>query len=286
MSEEQQSKSTSKATEMANNVAASTSSAPPVPRYMVHQPSNDDIRRISYQNFATAVASNLLRIRYEPNSGENPIPSLEEECYVKGEKLPPLLTGFFDGDMAYGVSDYPQELYQRRMAALSNAAVVNWFCNHLNTPKKRQNAMNAFTQNIAVGSAVVDAFPMHEDEDEEEYIARLILELNGPKTNSVPVPEPEPEQVVKAKKATKSVKETPAPKEAPKPVVKKGSKPAPKKATIQVESDSEESVADLKDDSDDSDLPVSDSDSSLEVSEESEAPKAKKPMGKKKFGRR
>lgn len=284
MSEEQQSKSTSKATEMANNVAASTSSAPPVPRYMVHQPSNDDIRRISYQNFATAVASNLLRIRYEPNSGENPIPSLEEECYAKGEKLPPLLTGFFDGDMAYGVSDYPQELYQRRMAALSNAAVVNWFCNHLNTPKKRQNAMNAFTQNIAVGSAVVDAFPMHEDEDEEEYIARLILELNGPKTNSVP--EPEPEQVVKAKKVTKPVKETPAPKEAPKPVVKKGSKPAPKKATIQVESDSEESVADLKDDSDDSDLPVSDSDSSLEVSEESEAPKAKKPMGKKKFGRR
>lgn len=239
----------------------------------------NDYRNSDYGNMASTVFANTLRILFEPNADENPIPRQGIQCYAHGDNLPPQLTQLYDGNMGYGLPiDNITEIHQRNTAAFAYHAVVNWFTKHADSIKKRQNMLNLIINTITIGKSITDAFPVEKDEDVDEYIARLTARLKGAQPEPA-TPEPEPEQVMTASKISKKTTKVDTKKKIPvkEPVVT----PAKKKATIQIETDSE-SEADLRGDDDDSELPVSES-SDLDVdSEESELPKKK--IGKTKKG--
>jgi hypothetical protein len=237
-----------------------------------------DLRNADYTNMSSAVFANTLRILFEPNAQDNPLPTMNTSCYVNGEKLPPQLTRLFDGDLGYGHSaDNIDEYRQRHMIATTYSAIVNWFTKHADSVKKRQNMMSLITDTFTVGKSITDLIPMIKDEDMDDYLARLKERLNGR-----PEPESEPETDLTASKVVQKSKKTSAPVESKKktaPVTeKKGKKPA-----LMVESDSES--GDLADDTDDTDAAVSES-SEIDLSSESEVPKKKVGGAKKKPVRR
>lgn len=238
----------------------------------------NDYRTSDYGNMASIVFANTLRIMFEPNAEDNPIPEPGVQCYAQGENLPPQLTQLYNGNMGYGSPvDNITDIYQRRTAALAYIAVINWFSKRADSIKKRQNMMNQIVNTVTIGKAVTDAFPVEKDEDVDDYIVRLIARLKGSQPEPT-TPDPEPEQTMTASKISKKSTKVDTKKKIP---VKEPVTPAKKKATIQIESDSE-SEADLRNDDDDSEIPVSES-SDLDVdSEESELPKKK--IGKAKKG--
>lgn len=244
-----------------------------------------DLRNADYANMASAVFANTLRVLFEPNAQDNPIPDSNIQCYATGEKLPPQLTKLYDGDLGYGASiNSLNDIRQHRMMTLTYIAIVNWFTKHTDTIKKRQNIMTLIVDTFAVGKAVNDIIPMEKDEDMDDYIGRIKsrLSVKQTQTESDSEPEPEAEPAVskaKAKKDSSSKKKVPV--TVPVAPTKVGKKSTP---ALVVESDTE-SEADLANDSDDSEAPVSES--SIDVSSESEAPKKKIGGIKgKKFGRR
>ena len=241
-----------------------------------------DYRTADYGNMASIGFANTLRILYEPNAEDNPIPDQGVLCYIQGEKLPPQLTQLFNGVMGYGSPvDNISDVFQRRTAAHAYVAVVNWFTKHADTIKKRQNMLNLITNTVTVGKSVTDVNTKKKDEELDDYLARLTARLKDPQPE--PVIDQELEQNMTASKVSKKTTKTVAPKKAPLPKV---AEPAKKKPTIQIETDSE-SEADLRDDDDDSELPVSES-SGLDVdsSESVELPKKKIGKAAKKGGKR
>lgn len=234
-----------------------------------------DISTVSYMNAASAVFANALRVIHGQDADENPIPGPGVECYMNGEKLPPLLTGLYDGELGYGYPiDNINEIHQRRIAQASFIALVNWYNKHADTIKKRQNLSSTIIQTFALGKLLTDTFSREKDEAFDDYIARVESIIK--QKSEQPETEPEPEIVTKAKK-TKEPKESKEPKEQKESVATTKKTPkSTKKPVLQVESDTE-SISEVKDDSEDTEI--------LE-SESSEESSEKKPVNKKKFGRR
>lgn len=243
---------------------------------------NVDVRQTTFNNYATVVLSNLLRVAYEPNADDNPIPTHGLACYMNGEKLPPTLTGLFDGATGYGAqADAVQMAYQREIALNTLNAIVNWFTAHVNTPKSRQATLNNLIRCFTIGQKVSMELPELEEEELDDYVKRVLSRVKqAPESES----DTESEQKIVVQRGEK--KKTSLPDKKAKPS-KSTKTPAKKGAKAEISEDSE-SIADLKDDSDDSEIIVSESEP--EISEESEVPtKVTKPapvVGKKKFVRR
>lgn len=245
-----------------------------------------DYRVSDYGNMASTVFANTLRILFEPNAEDNPIPDQGVQCYAQGEKLPPQLTQLYNGSMGYGSPvDNTSDIFQRRTAALAYVAVVNWFSKHADSIKKRQNMMNQIINTITIGKSITDAFPMEKDEDIDDYIIRMTTRLRDQHHEPQNESEIESQPMTASKVSKKTAKATPSTVNTSNTNTNKKTpvkEPATKKKpTIQIETDSE-SEADLRNDDDNSEIPVSES-SDLDVdSEESELPKKK--IGKAKKG--
>ena len=256
-----------------------------------------DIRRANYIAFSGAILGNALLTLFGVED-ENPIPSPESSAfYASGDKLPPSVTGLFDGEMAYGAPvDSMQDAYQRQTSQILFQGIVNYFAVHFNTQSKRKKFLESCILNLNIGKNIQEKFPMQDDESSEEYLERLnTLQFTNSSEQEVPDTPPQVEKVSKAeiKKTKKSKSEKPEKPEKPAKNEKTESETKKskvvrgkigKKPAIQVESDtSEEADApELEEDSGDSELPVSESsESDIELSNESETPKKKTPIKKR-----
>lgn len=270
---------------MSQNQPDQPAPQPNVPRH----PTELDLARNNYHSLASNVFANVLRHMYEPNAEDNPVPAPGVPCYT-GEKLPPLLTGLYDGDAGYGAPvNELTEFYQRRTAQASYNAIVSWVNSHSDSPKKRQNMINEIMRVFMVGKSVLNTMPINADEDTDDYIARINTRITP-----VQAPVEQEEELPKVSKKPKSKeskesekKSEPEPAKKPEPT----KKPEPKKSGKVVkgqkvlESDSESIADNLNDDSNDSNEPISESsDIDIDDSESSEMP-VKKPTAKRAVGR-